>query len=57
MPAAHCLVYENADEGVTAARAAGMYVVDVRHLPTTPEGGPDSDAKGEKLLDWQVGSA
>ncbi|MDY0816075.1 HAD family phosphatase [Kitasatospora purpeofusca] len=31
-PAA-CLAYENTDEGITAARAAGIDVVDVRALP------------------------
>ncbi|MFE2267589.1 HAD family hydrolase [Streptomyces griseosporeus] len=35
MPAARCLVYENTNEGVAAARAAGMHVVDVRHPART----------------------
>lgn len=40
VPSARCLVYENTDEGITAARAAGMDVVDVRrangnHGPTS----------------------
>ncbi|MEU2180939.1 HAD family hydrolase [Streptomyces thermolilacinus] len=30
VPAAACLAYENTDEGVTAARAAGIDVVDIR---------------------------
>ncbi|GHE06556.1 HAD family hydrolase [Streptomyces alanosinicus] len=35
---ARCLAYENSDEGVTAALAAGMDVVDVRTMTvTTPE--------------------
>lgn len=30
IPASHCLVYEDSDEGITAAHAAGMRVIDVR---------------------------
>ncbi|WP_073815567.1 HAD family hydrolase [Kitasatospora sp. CB01950] len=33
VPPAACLVYENTDEGITAARTAGMTVVDVRTHP------------------------
>ncbi|MBB5960715.1 beta-phosphoglucomutase-like phosphatase (HAD superfamily) [Saccharothrix tamanrassetensis] len=48
VPAARCLVYENTDEGVTAARAAGMHVVDVR----LPEGAVRSD---RDTGDWGSG--
>ncbi|MFD5419120.1 HAD family hydrolase [Streptomyces sp. NPDC127069] len=43
VPAARCLAYENTDEGVTAARAAGMHVIDVRHPTRTlhPDRTPD----------------
>ncbi|RSS76844.1 HAD family phosphatase [Streptomyces sp. WAC06614] len=43
VPAARCLAYENTDEGVTAARAAGMHVIDVRHRARTlhPDRTPD----------------
>ncbi|MFE1791962.1 HAD family hydrolase [Streptomyces sp. NPDC059525] len=43
VPAARCLAYENTDEGVTAARTAGMHVIDVRHPTRTlhPDRTPD----------------
>jgi HAD superfamily hydrolase (TIGR01509 family) len=38
VPPAACLVYEDAPEGITAARAAGMRVVDVRTELAVPAG-------------------
>ncbi|MDC3961573.1 HAD family hydrolase [Polyangium jinanense] len=35
-----CLAFENTDEGVSAARAAGMPVIDVRHSDWTVQGPP-----------------
>jgi HAD superfamily hydrolase (TIGR01509 family) len=40
VPAAECLAFEDTDDGVTAARAAGATVVDVRAMTTFPPGTP-----------------
>ncbi|MFD7030219.1 HAD family hydrolase [Streptomyces sp. NPDC059917] len=49
VPAERCLVYENTDEGVAAARAAGMHVVDVRNLGHTSAPCPDTIEGGGHL--------
>ncbi len=41
-----CTVYEDSDEGITAARAAGMTVIDVRPF-TRPRGRDAGEARAE----------
>jgi HAD superfamily hydrolase (TIGR01509 family) len=40
VPAGECLAFEDTDDGVTAACAAGATVIDVRSMTTFPSGSP-----------------
>ncbi|MFE5523528.1 HAD family hydrolase [Streptomyces virginiae] len=56
VPAERCLVYENTDEGVTAARAAGMHVVDIRHPGHTAGDDRDTNDWGDEPLAPRAGA-